>query len=89
MTDMFDALVSRCRRTRGFGDFWGHMLVARGAMDIMIEPDLNVWDVAALQPIVFEAGGRLSDLNGDTWSVRGPCVTTNGLLHEEVLALAR
>jgi histidinol-phosphatase len=85
---MFDSLTSRCRRSRGFGDFWGHMLVARGAMDIMVEPELNIWDVAALQPIVAEAGGRLTDLSGQPWRARGPCVTTNGILHDQVLALA-
>ena len=58
-------------------------------MEIMIEPELNVWDVAALQPIVSEAGGRVTDLNGKTWSTRGPCITTNSLLHDEVLSLNR
>lgn len=86
---MFERLTSTSKRSRGFGDFWGHMLVARGAMDVMVEPDLNVWDVAALQPIVTEAGGRVTDLTGSTWRSRGPCVTTNGLLHDEVLLTAR
>lgn len=83
----FDALVGRARRTRGFGDFWGHMLVARGAAHAMVEPDLSIWDVAALQPIVTEAGGRMTDLAGRPWVDGGGCVTTNGALHDEVLGL--
>lgn len=79
--DLFEALVGRCRRSRGFGDFWGHVLVARGAAHVMIDPEVSVWDVAALEPIVREAGGRISDLSGETWTKPGPCLTTNGALH--------
>jgi histidinol-phosphatase len=86
---LFEELVGRVYRSRGFGDFWGHMLVARGAAHIMIEPNLNVWDVAALQPIVSEAGGRLTHLDGTKWIDGGSCISTNGLLHDEVLAIAR
>ena len=86
--DLFEELVGRVYRSRGFGDFWGHMLVARGAAHIMIEPNLNVWDVAALQPIVAEAGGRLTDLEGREWVDGGGCISTNGSLHDEVLAIA-
>nr|MDQ3957077.1 histidinol phosphatase [Actinomycetota bacterium] len=75
------------RRSRGLGDFWGHVLVARGAAHVMIEPDLSVWDVAALQPIVAEAGGTLTDLEGEPWRDGGGVVTTNSALHAEVLAL--
>lgn len=84
----FDALVGRCSRSRGFGDFWGHMLVARGAAHVMVEPSLRTWDVVALQPIVTEAGGKLSQLDGSTWSDQKSCLTTNGVLHDEVLRLA-
>jgi histidinol-phosphatase len=73
-------------RPVGFADFWGHMLVAEGAVDVMVEPILSLWDVAALRPIVEEAGGRISDLTGDGWAEDAPCVTTNGLLHDEVIA---
>ncbi|HEX2196975.1 MAG TPA: inositol monophosphatase family protein, partial [Actinomycetota bacterium] len=64
-------------------------LVARGAGHVMVEPELSVWDVAALQPIVAEAGGKLTDLYGNPWSDGGPCITTNGPLHDEVLRLLR
>jgi histidinol-phosphatase len=62
------------------------VLVAEGAVDLMIEPVLALWDVAALRPIVEEAGGRLSDLSGDGWADGAPCVTSNGLVHDETLA---
>lgn len=82
----FAELTRRASRTRGLGDFWGHVLVARGAAHVMAEPELSVWDVAALQPIVAEAGGKLTGLDGKPWK-NGACVTTNGPLHGEVLAL--
>jgi histidinol-phosphatase len=87
LDDLFDKLVGVSRRTRGFGDFWGHMLVARGAAHVMVEASLAVWDVAALQPIVSEAGGRLSQLDGSSWAEGGGCITTNGALHDQVVAL--
>jgi histidinol-phosphatase len=85
----YDALVARTWRSRGFGDFWGHMLVARGAAHVMAEPRLNVWDVAALVPIVTESGGRITDLEGNDWTETGPCMTSTTKLHDEVLSLVR
>ncbi len=80
------SILTRCRRSRGFGDFWGHMLVARGAAEAMAEPDLQPWDVAALSVIVTEAGGRLTDFSGAPFRARGSCLTTNGLIHDELVA---
>jgi len=80
------SILTRCRRSRGFGDFWGHVLVARGAAEAMAEPDLQPWDVAALSVIVAEAGGRLTDFSGGPFRGRGSCLTTNGLVHDEILA---
>lgn len=79
------ALVRRSWRDRGFGDFWAHMLVAQGSAEAMFEHGVKPWDLAALAVIVREAGGRLTDLEGrPSWS--GPyAVTSNGLLHEQVL----
>jgi histidinol-phosphatase len=79
------ALATRVWRAVGFGDFWGHMLVAEGAAEVMVEPELALWDVAALRPIVEEAGGRCSDLQGAPAVGPGGCVTTNGRLHAAVL----
>ncbi len=58
------ALSHRCWRTRGIGDFWQHLLVAEGAFDIAIDPIVSRWDIAALVPILEEAGGRWSTLDG-------------------------
>ena len=85
----FRALSSRVWTARGFSDFWGHVLVAEGSADIAIEPVMNLWDNAPLQVIVEEAGGRFTDLDGNARSDGGNAVTTNGLLHEDVLAAMR
>jgi histidinol-phosphatase len=80
-------LSRRCWRTRGFGDFWSHMLVAEGAVDVSVEPIAALWDLAPLQVIVEEAGGRFTGLDGIASPDRGTALATNGLLHDEVLAL--
>ncbi len=72
-------------RTRAYGDFWSHMLVAEGAVEIAAEPEVSLWDLAALQVIVEEAGGVFTDLSGRATPDGGSAVTTNGALHEEVL----
>lgn len=82
----FHALARRFWRTRAFGDFWQHMLVAEGAIDVALEPEVSLWDLAALQVIVEEAGGRFTDLDGRAWPEGGNAVSSNGVLHEEVLA---
>jgi histidinol-phosphatase len=74
-------------RTRAYGDFWSHMLVAEGAVDISAETDVSLWDLAALQVIVSEAGGAFTDLGGTARPDGGSAVCTNGLLHSEVLNL--
>jgi histidinol-phosphatase len=86
--DALAHLRGRIWRSRAYGDFWSHMLVAEGAVDISAEPELNPWDVAALIPIVEEAGGRMTSFDGSP-ALGGPgsAVATNGLLHADVLAL--
>ena len=84
--ERFLDLARRCWRTRGLGDFWSHVLVAEGAVDVAAEPEVSVWDVAAIQVIVEEAGGRFTDLGGAPRADGGSAVSTNGLLHDEVLA---
>src|SRR5204862_2296562 len=83
----FDSLTSAAARTRGFGDFWGHALVARGAADVMIEESLHTWDWAALAVVVREAGGRMTQLDGNPPTDGGSVLTTNGELHDRVLSL--
>jgi len=79
-------LSHRCWRTRGIGDFWQHLLVAEGAFDIAVDPVVSLWDVAALVPIIEEAGGRWSTIDGGTDVDGGSFVTTNGMLHDTVLS---
>lgn len=85
----FLALARRCARTRGFGDFWSHMLVAEGAAEIAIEPEVAHWDMAAVKVIVEEAGGRFTNLRGDARADGGSGVSTNGLLHDDALQALR
>jgi histidinol-phosphatase len=80
-------LASAAWRVRGFGDFWSHVMVAEGAVDIAAEPQVNPWDLAPLQVIVEEAGGRFTDLDGVRGFSGGSALATNGLLHDEVLDL--
>ena len=87
--EQFLTLVRSCWRTRGFGDFWSHVLVAEGAVDLAVEPEVELWDLAALQVIVEEAGGRFTDLGGAATPAGGSAVSTNGLLHDRVLATLR
>ncbi|MCU1602371.1 MAG: histidinol-phosphate phosphatase [Frankiales bacterium] len=79
-------LSERCWRTRGLGDFWSHVLVAEGAVDASFEPEVSLWDLAPLQVIVEEAGGRFTSLSGEARPDGGSVVCSNGLLHDEVLA---
>jgi histidinol-phosphatase len=78
-------LMRRSWRTRAYGDFYGYMLLAEGAVDVMVEPELSLWDVAALIPIVVEAGGTFTDLTGRPGPGGGSAVATNGKLHADVL----
>jgi histidinol-phosphatase len=79
------ATLRSCWRSRGFGDFWGHMLVAEGAAEAMIEVGANPWDWAAPFVIVEEAGGRFTTLEGERRIDGRTAIATNGLLHDELL----
>ncbi len=83
----FLGLSRKVWRSRGYGDFWSHVLVAEGAVDISAETGVSLWDLAALQIIVEEAGGAFTDLEGIPRPDCGSVVCTNGLLHSEVLSL--
>jgi histidinol-phosphatase len=86
-SEAFLALARRCWRTRAFGDFWSHVLVAEGCVDVAVEPEVALWDLAALKVIVEEAGGRFTDLAGTPTDDGGSAVSSNGTLHDEVLAI--
>ena len=81
----FQKMLANAWRTRGIGDFWSHMLVAEGAVDVAIEPSLAVWDMAALDIIVREAGGTFTNTAGQNGPFGGSGVSTNGLLHNAVI----
>ena len=80
-------LARSCRRSRGLGDFWQYMLVAEGAAEIALDPEVKLWDLAAPQLIVEEAGGRFTDLSGAQRPDGGSGIASNGLLHEAALAV--
>ena len=84
--DDFLTLMRRCWRTRAYGDFWSYMLLAEGAVDIAAEPELEVYDMAALDVIVREAGGRFTSLDGTDGPFGGNALATNGHLHEAALS---
>jgi histidinol-phosphatase len=81
----FEKLLDSAWRTRGLGDFWSHMLVAEGAIDVAIEPSLALWDMAALDLIVREAGGRFTSLDGVDGPFGPNAISTNGALHSAIL----
>ena len=83
--EAFQKMLSHAWRTRGLGDFWSHMLVAEGAVDVAVEPTLAVWDMAALDIIVREAGGRFTNVTGKAGPFGGSGVSTNGVLHNAVM----
>jgi histidinol-phosphatase len=87
--ELYRRLAEDCWRERSLGDFWGHMLVARGAAQVMVDPIVAVWDYVALEPIVREAGGQMTQLDGSPPAHDGSCLTTCGrAMHEAVLGMA-
>jgi histidinol-phosphatase len=82
----FLELTDAAWRVRGYGDFWSYCLVAEGAVDIAVEPEVKLWDLAPLDILVREAGGDFTSLTGEKGPHGGSAVATNGLLHEIVLS---
>jgi histidinol-phosphatase len=80
-------LTDKVWRTRAYGDFWSHAMVAEGVVDISAEPEVNVWDLAALDVLVREAGGSFTALDGTPGPRGGSVVASNALLHDEALNL--
>ncbi|MDZ4659882.1 MAG: histidinol-phosphatase [Bythopirellula sp.] len=81
---VFDKLAESCRVSRTWGDAFGYLLVATGRAEIMIDPIMNIWDAAALQPIIQEAGGKFFDWQGNSTVHSGEAVATNGALAAKV-----
>lgn len=80
-------LINNTAMCRTWGDAYGYLLVATGRSDVMLDPILNIWDVAPLHPIITEAGGTFTDLNGNNNALGNNALASNGLLHEQVLKL--
>lgn len=85
----FETIVARSVRQRGFGDYLGSAMVARGWSEAMLELDVKPWDLAPLKILVEEAGGRFTDFSGNSTIYGGSAVVTNGGIHDEVLEILR
>ncbi len=83
----FLTLTRSVWRTRAYGDFWSHVLVAEGAVDVSCEPELSLHDMAALVPIVTEAGGRFTSVQGEPGPFGGSALVSNGRLHDAALQI--
>jgi fructose-1,6-bisphosphatase/inositol monophosphatase family enzyme len=81
------SLATRCAFVRTWGDCYGHLLVATGRAEIMVDPILSAWDASPFLPIIEEAGGRFTDLKGSATIHGGSALATNGRLHDEALTL--
>jgi histidinol phosphatase-like enzyme (inositol monophosphatase family) len=87
--EAYEKLQAAAYITRTWGDCYGYLLVATGRAEAMVDPMLNVWDAAAVQPIIEEAGGTFTDWQGEPTIHAGEAIATNGLLRDEVLAITR
>jgi len=87
--DVFLSLQRQARLARTWGDAYGYLMVATGRAEAMIDPIVNLWDAAALKPIIEEAGGRFTDWQGEPSVHTGDAIATNGLVHESVLSQTR
>lgn len=85
LREQFIDLTDAVWRVRGFGDFLSYCLLAEGAVDIAAEPEVSLWDLAALDILVREAGGAFTDLDGAAGPHGGSVVASNGLLHDAAL----
>ena len=85
--DRFVALTDAVWRVRGYGDFWSYCLVAEGAVDIAVEPEVKLWDIAPLDILIREAGGTFTGIDGSPGPHHGSALASNGLLHEQVVRL--
>jgi histidinol-phosphatase len=85
--DALHRLTGAAWRDRGFGDFWGHVLVAQGSAECMLEYGVKPWDMAAPYVVVTEAGGRMTDLEGRPGWTSPQALTSNGLLHDRLLGV--
>ncbi len=86
---VYEHLQAECRLTRTWGDCYGYLLVATGRAELMVDPIMNVWDAAAILPVIQEAGGTFTDWRGEPTIHSGEGIATNGLILDEVLRITR
>ncbi len=82
-------LVNLTERQRGFGDFYGFVMIAQGSGEIMVEHGVHAWDIASLAPLIEEAGGRMTAWDGKFDLDKPDVLASNGLLHEQALTIIR
>lgn len=87
--DLYRNLQQQCRLSRTWGDAYGYLMVATGRAEVMIDAELSLWDAAALQPIIEEAGGTFCDWQGRATVHSGEAIATNGQVTDAVLAVTR
>lgn len=80
-------IIQKGRKNRGWGDCFGHMLVATGRCDVMLDPTLKLWDIAALKPIIEEAGGSFTDVSGRNWIYGQSAISSNGKFHQDIITM--
>lgn len=86
LLDPFVRVLTTVWRSRAYGDFWSYMMVAEGAVDLAAEPELAIWDMAAVAAIVTEAGGAFTDLDGAAGIHGGAGAASNGHLHSQLIS---
>ena len=84
---LWDRLAGEVWYCRTWGDVYGYLLLATGRIEVMVDPILNIWDAAAVQPIVVEAGGKFTDFNGQPKIDTGNAIASNGPFHDRLLEL--
>lgn len=87
--DVYTTLANDVYFARTWGDAYGYMLVATGKIEVMVDPILSVWDAAAVQPIIEEAGGRFTDWAGVARIDGGEAIGSNGHIHDKVLEVTK
>jgi len=85
MLELFMELANRTWIQRGYADYFGHILLAKGCSELMVEPAIAPWDLAAIKVIVEEAGGKLTDFDGNPTIYSDTAISSNGRIHGELL----
>ena len=88
-SEVWDRLASEVWFCRTWGDVYGYLLLATGRIEVMVDAVLNIWDAAAVMPIIEEAGGKFTDFNGQSRIDSGNAIASNGPFHDRLLELVK